>query len=429
MARSLNFVTANPATDAFSRRTRQREVSRRAALADESGRFELDRARQTAEREQASDRALSDVVRRRAEGRPSEVRGSGRGAIEVRPLPAPGTQPQRSIREEGASALANVGAGRQAFDLAAQASDQRAATQAARQSRDDEQFEAFANALSQDRPEVALTIAKRAGMKITPAFQTALNNSFFRREFARRWVRNKATFTDRRQLEKQTQRDVIEIMGQLQGAQGVPQARPSRNRITPDVGGNLVGQPFPDENNRLFLRDNAGNAVPVRGPGGQQITGRAPRSARDPFIVTPTQRANAINQRLEAMNQDFFDERTPEEKLRAATEEVDRLLSGGGGRNPAFGQTVPGAGTDALNAVNAGPVPTVVPPPIPGREAPQINLPAPAPRGVQPVPMNLNGLPDFGRLQQGVVYQTPRGPLMFTGNPQRPWVRPRQPTS
>lgn len=389
----LRFIEANPFDKSFDNRVRQREGSRRARLAQETGEFRLGEAERASQEQQARNRALSKTV---------------------------GTTPRgTTLRDVGASNLAAAGQGTAAFEQGVKAEDTRAQQATKVRDRSDAAFDNMISALGSGQPEAALSIAQRSGMKITPSVQAAFNNSFFQRELKARFDRNKQAFKDPRQFEKQMQRDVVELLGAVAANRGgVPQRTDGGQRVVPTQGASqkFRGRPFPTGQDRnLNVLNDQGQAVPVRSADGTQLTAPPSRAGRDPNLVTPLQRATLVQKFLDAMNQDFFDDRPPEAKMVEAEARADRLLRQGEGGTDLRSAGVPDVQAPQVSPESAvAPAPAVAPPSR--SEAQRFFL--------APLPMLSDGTADVGRLQVGQVYNTARGPLRYTGIPGREFTTP-----
>lgn len=397
MSNSLRFITSNPAISGFDARRKRQEETGANRLARDRDTFDLEQKQLQAQKAQARDRALSGVV-----------------STPGQPATPGGTVPSTARRS--ASALAGIGQGTEAAKLAI-GEERRGGD------RSDRAFASMAQLLGQDRPDAALIVAKNAGTKITPAMQTAFGNASFRRGFKMAFDRNKTAFKDARQFERQMQRDITQLLGQIaQNQPGeVPQAGGGAPRLTPNRAtadaGQAVGAPFQDRAGNLFVRDKAGNPIPLR-RGGVQLQGPKRNPPRDPFAVSPTQREGLIQKAFQTLVGDFNDQRTVDEKLAAATAAVDASLQAGGGRNPAFGRAdqefnFPGAGRPDQELPSAtgffDPAREVQP-----QAGPRVQ---PQPQQTQPAPA------DPAQRVPGQVYQTPRGPLRWTGIPGQEWSR------
>lgn len=88
--------------------------------------------------------------------------------------------------------------------------------------------------------------------------------------------------------------------------------------------------------------------------------------------ISPTERAKAIDSRLKIMTEDWNDKRTPEEKRRAATEEVDAMLGTSAPEKPAGRRGLMPA--EEAPAANAATPPGMMPP-MPGTNGMPADLP------------------------------------------------------
>lgn len=302
----IDFIKANPATQAFDHRQRRDEDSRRSGLAAERQTLSNDRARGEMQREATQDKVLSNVISPPAPKNTTApthvVRSNEAGQVQSKPAPQAAPAPQQAnpapnIRTRAANALAGAGQGRAALNLITEADDKS-------QARSDQQFDAMVNALAQDRPEVALQIAQRAGMN-NPDFAQAVQHSWFRREFAARYARNKATYKNPQLLEKQTQRDLVELLGRMRGAEPntVPAPDTGGQRIMPEApsGNNFVGAPFPGADNLMYVRTKDGRAIPLTGPDGQPVQARPQQGARDPNQVSALQFQARVDKQVQTL--------------------------------------------------------------------------------------------------------------------------------
>lgn len=386
MANGLRLITSNPSISGFDNRRQQQDRSATSRLARDRNVFDLEQKQLGARREQARDTALSRVV-----STPGKPDASGK-------VP--------SVGARGATALANIGQGTEAFKLS-----QGEATRS--QARSDQAFDQMATLLGQDRPDAALVVAKNAGVKITPTMQSAFGNATFRRGFDQSFKRNKAAFKDARQFEKQMQLDMMQLLGQIQQTQpgqptpagaGAPRLTPS---LATSTSGQATGAPFEDRSGNLFVRDKAGNTIPLRS-GGTQLRGP---ERKDPNAISAVSRANLEQKFFETLNETNFllPEPLSNEQLREQARGLaDQALrtnpqAGGQGSDiPQGEQELPP--TSSFFDVGAG-----------QQQGPRVQQPQQ--QQAQPVPR------DPRQRVPGTVYHTPRGPLRWTGVPGQEWSR------